>query len=61
MNWPKSNRVFWANKFKLNQKRDTIVNKTLKRQGWKVIRLWEHELKNTTKILKKFIYITNHE
>lgn len=41
---PKSNIVFWETKIKRNKHRDSLVNKTLKRQGWKVVRIWEHEL-----------------
>lgn len=42
---PKSNLKYWKAKITRNRLRDKQVNKTLKSQGWKVIRLWEHELK----------------
>lgn len=41
---PKSNVVFWKNKIQRNLERDKIVSSTLKRQGWKVIRIWECDL-----------------
>ena len=44
---PKCNRVFWEKKLTANKERDRLVNRTLRRKGWKVVRIWEHEL--TTK------------
>ena len=41
---PKTNRKFWDTKIKANKKRDEIVNKLLKKSGWRVIRIWEHEI-----------------
>ncbi|MEA3255673.1 MAG: very short patch repair endonuclease [Candidatus Altiarchaeota archaeon] len=42
---PTSNINFWKKKIDGNVKRDKEVNKILKKQGWKVIRFWEHEIK----------------
>lgn len=42
---PKSNKKYWLPKLENNAKRDKIVNFTFKKIGWKVIRLWEHNLK----------------
>lgn len=39
----KANAEFWKNKIRLNQLRDEDTNKRLKKAGWKVIRVWEHE------------------
>jgi DNA mismatch endonuclease (patch repair protein) len=44
-NMPKSNQAFWKNKIEANKKRDRLVTRTLRKQGWKVIRIWEHQLK----------------
>ncbi len=41
---PKSNAEFWATKIAKNQTRDHFVNRTLRSQGWRVVRIWEHEL-----------------
>lgn len=41
---PKSNLDFWSKKFFANKKRDRLVNRTLRAQGWRVLRIWEHEL-----------------
>jgi len=42
---PKSRKEFWVPKIKKNVESDKEVNKKLKKDGWKVIRMWEHELK----------------
>ena len=41
---PKTNTQFWEAKLHRNHNRDIKVTQTLKSQGWKVIRLWEHDL-----------------
>lgn len=41
--WPKANAEFWRNKILANKRRDTLTNETLERNGWKVMRVWEHE------------------
>lgn len=43
-NMPKSNAEFWAKKLTTNKRRDQSVNRELRRQGWRVLRIWEHEL-----------------
>ena len=43
--WPKSNPDFWKKKIESNIKRDQQKIKLLKSQGWKVITVWECELK----------------
>lgn len=43
--WPKNNREFWERKLEANRKRDRDVTKELKIRGWRVLRIWEHELK----------------
>ena len=41
---PESNRGFWNKKLQRNKTRDRLVNKTLHGKGWKVLRVWQHEL-----------------
>ena len=41
---PKSNKAYWLPKIKKNMARDRKVSKFLKKAGWKVLRVWEHEL-----------------
>jgi DNA mismatch endonuclease (patch repair protein) len=40
----KSNQEYWFNKIERNRKRDRKVKKALEREGWTVLRFWEHEI-----------------
>lgn len=42
---PKTNSEFWEAKIESNVRRDHAVSEDLKNRGWKVIRIWEHEIK----------------
>jgi DNA mismatch endonuclease, patch repair protein len=42
--WPETNRGFWREKFSRNKTRDRLVVRTLHSRGWRVLRIWEHEL-----------------
>ena len=44
--WPKDNAEFWKNKILANVMRDGQKQQQLESQGWKVITIWECELKN---------------
>ena len=41
---PSSNVAYWLAKIHRNRKRDRIVGKRLRKNGWNVLRIWEHEL-----------------
>lgn len=43
---PKSNTLFWKAKITRNIERDMETTQALKDFGWKVIRIWECELRN---------------
>jgi len=43
-NLPVNNRDFWRTKLDANKARDVLVNRTLRKLGWRVLRVWEHEL-----------------
>jgi DNA mismatch endonuclease, patch repair protein len=47
---PKTRTDFWQNKFSKNVERDKFVNKELRKMGWKVIVVWECELKDMEKL-----------
>ncbi|HUV50351.1 MAG TPA: very short patch repair endonuclease [Anaerolineae bacterium] len=51
---PKSRQEFWKAKFKGNIKRDQKNRDELERLGWKVIVIWECEIKNLTLVQNKF-------
>ena len=42
---PAANAEFWEKKIAGNVKRDREVDKLLKTEGWNVIRVWEHEVR----------------
>jgi len=53
---PKSRIGFWNKKIKDNLIRDKEVNKSLKKNGWKILRVWEHELREKpNKVCQKII------
>ena len=41
---PQHNAEFWRRKLAVNRARDRLVNRTLRRAGWRVVRFWEHDL-----------------
>jgi DNA mismatch endonuclease (patch repair protein) len=43
-NMPANNQAFWKGKLAANRDRDRFVTQTLRKQGWRVIRVWEHDL-----------------
>jgi DNA mismatch endonuclease (patch repair protein) len=53
--YPDSNRVFWRAKFSRNKTRDRFVTQTLRARGWRVLRIWEHELasRNEKRIVRR--------
>jgi len=41
---PKNNASFWRKKLGDNKRRDALVTRTLRRTGWRVLRVWECQL-----------------
>lgn len=41
----KRNKAFWVAKIERNMARDHEVNRTLRAQGWSVLRIWESDIK----------------
>ena len=44
--WEKTLPKFWRNKIAQTRKRDRRNFATLRRMGWRVIRIWEHQIEN---------------
>jgi DNA mismatch endonuclease (patch repair protein) len=42
--WPKANAEWWRAKLEMNRRRDADTSRQLRRAGWRVVRVWEHEL-----------------
>ena len=51
----RTGRAFWRRKLEGNQARDRLVNRALRRAGWRVLRIWEHELvrKNQPRLARR--------
>jgi len=45
---PKSNKNYWIPKLQRNRQRDEINRKTLRKMGFTVWSVWEHDLKKNT-------------
>jgi DNA mismatch endonuclease (patch repair protein) len=41
---PANHRAFWRRKLAANKARDRAVNRALRAAGWRVVRIWEHDL-----------------
>jgi len=52
---PQSNRNYWLPKLARNRARDKATTKVLRRKGWLVIRIWEHELPFEKKTVRRFM------
>ena len=49
-------KKFWRKKIERNMERDKTVTRKLRRDGWSVVRLWEHEIHNDSeKCIRKII------
>lgn len=53
MRWPKSNLGYWLPKLSRNRKRDRLNLAKLKRMGWDCMTLWECELSDCAKALRR--------
>jgi len=53
-------KKYWVNKIETNMKRDVRDRKILRKKGWKVLKVWEHEvIKSQQKIIGKIIDFIN--
>lgn len=47
---PKGNKKFWLEKLDANKARDRKVNRMLRANGWRVLRIWEHDLTKSRQV-----------
>jgi DNA mismatch endonuclease, patch repair protein len=52
---PISNKEYWVQKFKKNKKNDRENSNILKKKGYQVVIIWEHDVKKNLKELVKNI------
>jgi DNA mismatch endonuclease, patch repair protein len=50
---PNSNKKYWYAKLKRNSERDKKVTMELRDSNWKVLRFWEHDLKDLDKCVER--------
>ena len=51
---PKSNRKFWNAKIERNTERDKLANLQMRKDGWTVLRFWEHQVtRNPNHVIRK--------
>ncbi|OHX50686.1 very short patch repair endonuclease [Cytobacillus oceanisediminis] len=59
-NLPKNNKEFWESKLRRNVERDIEVTKYYQDREWKILRVWEHEVKgDIEKAVNKIIKFIN--
>lgn len=55
---PASNRDYWEPKIRRNKARDRAVNRELRQMGWRVIRLWEYDIRhNWSRVLRRLMTV----
>ncbi len=52
---PKTNEKYWKKKIARNKERDIQVTQELTENGWKVIRIWEYDIKHNLEHCIKLI------
>jgi DNA mismatch endonuclease (patch repair protein) len=50
---PKSRVQFWLDKFATNVRRDRAVSRQLRQRGWKVVIVWECELRKPDAVVRR--------
>lgn len=57
---PTSNQAFWDQKLITNRCRDRRVSRELRLQGWRVIRIWEHQLREPKRVVARLRRTLTH-
>jgi DNA mismatch endonuclease (patch repair protein) len=50
---PANNVKFWQRKRQTNRRRDRQVDRTLRKSGWRVLRIWEHSLPHESRVVAR--------
>jgi len=48
-------KKFWRDKIEANMRRDRKVSRHLRRNGWSVLRFWEHDIEKRPEVCRKKI------
>jgi DNA mismatch endonuclease (patch repair protein) len=55
---PATNTAYWSGKLARNRKRDKIVSRKLRHSGWRVMRFWEHEVRDCPgKVISRIVRV----
>jgi DNA mismatch endonuclease (patch repair protein) len=57
---PKSNVAFWTKKIERNRRHDRKITSRLRRNGWRVLRVWECRLSKTRTIKRILVCLRPH-
>ncbi|PIP24242.1 MAG: very short patch repair endonuclease [Candidatus Nealsonbacteria bacterium CG02_land_8_20_14_3_00_37_10] len=52
---PTARKKYWTKKIERNKQRDKKVDRYYKKIGWKVVRIWEHNMKNINVVISKIV------
>jgi DNA mismatch endonuclease (patch repair protein) len=59
---PRTRRAFWNRKIRANRARDHRVTLKLKRDGWRVVRIWEHDIdKRALRACERVVRLINSQ
>ena len=50
---PKTNRAYWRAKIARNIQRDRKVTQSLRKAGWRVVRIWSHQLSKPNAVMAR--------
>jgi DNA mismatch endonuclease (patch repair protein) len=50
---PTTNRAFWKQKILGNKRRDNRITRLLRKQGWRVITVWQCSLRNENRVFQR--------
>lgn len=54
---PSTNEEFWQQKLEGNKQRDRRVTRLLRNAGWKVLRIWEHDVRSGDRVLLRVLRV----
>ena len=54
-NMPVNNHAFWKEKLSKNVERDRRVTRALRYEGWRVLRIWEHDLRRPERSIRRLL------
>ena len=57
---PAANKKYWIQKIERNKNRDKEVGRYYRKIGWRIFRVWEHNLKNGSDNSVAKIFVTIH-